>query len=111
MGRTSTGLRPSSESTRRPRDTGTRRNCSRGVALAEFSGEFKPYADPILMAMSELCYLSSFAKTLPEDMYSIQASVPQEHSSDWIEFMGALKQRGVFSSIQAFTFEWVRVVA
>ena len=82
----------------------------RVVALAEFSDEFRPYADPILMAMSELCYLSSFMKSLPEDLYSIQASVPQEHSSDWIEFMYALKQRGVFSSIQAFPFEWVRVV-
>jgi hypothetical protein len=82
----------------------------RMVALAEFSERFRPYADSILTAMSELCYLSSFAKTITEDLYSIQANVPQEYSNDWIEFVYALKQRGLFSSIQAAPFEWVRVV-
>ena len=82
----------------------------RVVVLAEFSELFKPYADAILMAMSELSYLTSFMKTLPEDLYSIQASVPQECVADWIEFMYELKQRGLFSMIQAFPFEWVRVV-
>ena len=82
----------------------------RVVAFAEFSEEFRPYADAILMAMSELCYLTSFAKTLPEDLYSIQASVPQEYCADWIQFVYVLRQRGLFSSIQAFPFEWVRVV-
>jgi len=80
------------------------------VALAEFSNLFAPYADAILMAMSELCYLSSFAKTLTEDMYSIQANVPLEHTDSWIRFMQALKQRGVFESIQVVPFEWVWVV-
>jgi hypothetical protein len=83
---------------------------TRVVALVEFSETFRPYADAILMAMSELCYLNSFARTLPEDMYSIQASVPKEHSIEWIEFMRALKKRGIFSSIHAVPFEWVRVV-
>jgi len=82
----------------------------RVVALAEFSGKFIPYADAILMAMSELSYLSSFAKTLTEDSYSIQANVPREFINDWIHFMQALKQRGVFDSIQVAPFEWVRVV-
>ena len=82
----------------------------RVVALAEFSGKFIPYADAILMAMSELSYLSSFAKTLTEDSYSIQANVPREFINDWIRFMQALKQRGVFDSIQVAPFEWVRVV-
>jgi len=82
----------------------------RVVAMAEFSDEFKPYADPILMAMSELCYLSSFAKALPEDLYSVQASVPLEYSDTWIQFVKGLKQRGLFSSIKVAPFEWVRVV-
>jgi len=82
----------------------------RVVAVAEFSELFRPYADAILMAMSELSYLGSFMKTLPDDLYSIQASVPSEYSNDWIKFMYALKQRGLFSSIQAVPFEWVRVV-
>jgi DNA-binding Lrp family transcriptional regulator len=82
----------------------------RVVALAEFTDEFRAYADAILMAMSELCYLTSFAKTLPDDMYSIHANVPQECTGDWIRFMYALRERGLFSSIQAVPFEWGRVV-
>ena len=82
----------------------------RVVVLAEFSEQFKPYADAILMAMSELCYLSSFAKTIVEDFYSIQANVPYEYLGDWIRFVNALKQKGLFSSIQSVPFEWVRVV-
>jgi hypothetical protein len=82
----------------------------RVVALAEFSEKFAPYADAILMAMSELCYLSSFAKTLTEDSYSIQANVPREHIVTWMQFMRALKQRGLFDSIQMASFDWVWVV-
>lgn len=82
----------------------------RVIAFAEFSESFRPYADAVLMAMSELCYLTSFMKALPEDLYSIHANVPQEFTNDWIRFMYALKQRGVFSSIQAFPFEWARVI-
>jgi len=82
----------------------------RVVAFAEFSGKFAPYADAILMAMSELCYLSSFAKALTEDSYSIQANVPREFTGDWIRFMQALKQRGVFDSIQSVPFDYVRLV-
>ena len=82
----------------------------RVVVLAEFSEQFKPYADAILMAMSELCYLSSFAKTMVEDSVSIQANVPYEYLGDWIRFIQALKQKGLFSSAQVVPFEWVRVV-
>ena len=82
----------------------------RMVALARFSKEFRPYADAILMAMSELSYLGSFMKTLPEDLYSIQASVPKEQSENWTRFMFALKQRGLFDSIRVFPFDWVRVI-
>jgi len=82
----------------------------RVVVLAEFSEQFKPYGDAILMAMSELCYLSSFAKTIVEDLVSIQANVPYEYLGDWIKFVQALKQKGLFSSVQVVPFEWVRVV-
>ena len=82
----------------------------RVIAIGEFSQAFRPYADAILMAMSELCYLTSFAKTLPEDLYSIHANVPEESVGDWIRFVYALKQRGLFSSIRATPFEWGRVI-
>jgi len=82
----------------------------RVIAVAEFSDGFKSYADAILMAMSELCYLTSFAKTLPDDLYSIHANVPQEHVGDWIRLMQELGRRGLFNSIKVVPFEWARVV-
>lgn len=82
----------------------------RVTALAEFSDEFVPFADAILMAMSELCYLTSFAKTLPEDLYSIHASVPREYSENWIRFMYALRGKGLFKSIRIYPFDWAGVV-
>jgi hypothetical protein len=82
----------------------------RVVVLVEFSEQFKPYADAILMAMSELCYLTSFMKALPDDLYSIHANVPQERTSEWIGFINALGQRGLFDSVRAIPFEWTRVV-
>ena len=82
----------------------------RVVAIVEFSDEFRPYADAILMAMSELCYLTSFMKALPEDLYSIHANVPQEYANDWVRFIQALKQRGLFSSVLTASFEWTRVI-
>jgi DNA-binding Lrp family transcriptional regulator len=82
----------------------------RVVVLAEFSEKFAPYADAILMAMSELCYLSSFAKTLTEDVYSIQANVPEAHMNEWIRFIQALKRRGLFEMVQVAPFDWVWVV-
>ncbi len=82
----------------------------RVIVLAEFSEVFRPYADAILTAMSELCYLTSFSKTLPDDLYSIHANVPQERASEWIRFMHTLEGRGLFSKINAFPFEWGGVV-
>src|SRR5271157_3028183 len=37
----------------------------RVIAVVEFSSEFNTYAPTILAAMSDLCYVTSFAKTLP----------------------------------------------
>jgi DNA-binding Lrp family transcriptional regulator len=87
-----------------------RLDLGRIVVLAEFSEKFTPYADAILMAMSELCYLSSFAKTLTEDTYSIQANVPHPYTNEWIRFIHALKRRGLFTTVQVAPFDWVWVV-
>ena len=35
------------------------------VMVADFADEYKEYAQPILWAMSELCYVNYFNKTLP----------------------------------------------
>ncbi len=46
---------------------------ARVVVVADFAKEFESQAEPILIAMSQLCYVQSFVRTLPEGHYIIKA--------------------------------------
>jgi DNA-binding Lrp family transcriptional regulator len=78
------------------------------VVVADFATEFESQAEPILVAMSQLCYVQSFVKTLPEGHYIIKANVPVESSGPWIEMMRLLGQKGLFTSLEFSTYEWSR---
>ncbi len=80
----------------------------RMVVLADFTDEFRPYAATILTAMSKLCYIVSFEKTLPHGEYVVHASVAREHAAAFAEFMGTLRSIGLLSSVEVFDFEWFR---
>src|SRR5713101_5634475 len=80
----------------------------RVIFVADFHKDFKPYANTIFSAMSELCYVVYFAKTLPKGVYAVHAAVPAEFVESYTEFILALKQRGLFSSVEVFAFEWAR---
>ena len=80
----------------------------RVVVVAKFSDLYAEYAETILTAMNEVCYVVSFERTLPEGAYVINASVPLEFVDDFNTFMSALRQRGLFSSVDTYTFESIR---
>lgn len=82
----------------------------RVLATVEFAEEFRSYAEPILASMNELCYVHSYAKTLPDSLYMIQASVPEQLLDSWVEFMNALQAQGLFKSLDFAHFGWVRNV-
>lgn len=82
----------------------------RVVAVADFSQEYKRYADIILTTMGELCYVQSFVKTLPDQYYIINGTVPLEHVNSWIDFMTELKKANLFSSIDFTRYEQARNV-
>ncbi len=79
------------------------------VFVADFSKEYRQYAAAILSAMNELCYVMHFSKTLPEGLFVVNASVPNEHVQSFIQFINSLKEKGLFSSVKVFPFEWVRL--
>ena len=81
---------------------------ARVVVVADFGKEYEDHAEPILIAMSQLCYVSSFIKTLPEGHYVIHATVPFEHVSSWVEMMLRLKETGLFSVLEFSTYDWAR---
>ncbi len=75
----------------------------------EFEEKFEPYANTILTSMNDLCYLVSFAKTLPESKYMVHASVPFEHVKSFVDFFGALKEKGLLKSMEIGLYDWIRV--
>jgi hypothetical protein len=58
--------------------------------------------------MSQLCYVSSFVKTLPEEHYIIKATVPVEALSPWMEMMRGLGAQGLFTSLEFSTYDSAR---
>src|SRR5208282_5219055 len=82
----------------------------RVIVVAELSEVFREHADAIFYALGELAYVVSFAKTLPDGYYILNASIPIECLNPWSEFMGKLKTMGIFSSIDSMTMDWARNV-
>lgn len=80
----------------------------RVVAILDFAGEYKRYAESMLTALNELGYLVFFAQTLPEGEFLIQASVPTEHLSEFEAFLQGLSLKGVFKVTQFTAFDWYR---
>ena len=64
---------------------------ARVVAVVDFAKEFESQAEPILIAMSQLCYVQSFIKTLPDGHYIVHGAVPVESVGIWMEMMRSLK--------------------
>ena len=83
---------------------------ARVVAVVDFAKDFESQAEPILAAMSQLCYVQSFVKTLPEGHYIIKATVPAESVNAWIEMMRRLGDQGLFTSLEFSTYDWARNV-
>jgi hypothetical protein len=79
---------------------------TRVVAIVDFDTQYRTYAQAILSAMGYLTYLSSFAKSLPNGSYIINASVPAEHVQAYLDFMTSLRSRGLFRTIELYQFEW-----
>lgn len=80
----------------------------RVVMIVELGDLFESYADALMCALGDLCYVVSFAKTLPDGFYTVNASVPVECLNSWTDFMISLKETGVFKSMTSIVLDWVR---
>jgi len=81
----------------------------RVIFVVDFAPQYKQYAAAILTAMHELAYISSFAKTLPDGLFVVNASVPVEHAESFSQFINLLSQKGLFSIQRMLPFDWFRV--
>lgn len=82
----------------------------RVLIVVSFAGGFQSYAQTILTAMSELCYVTSFSGTFPEGKYVVNASVPGEFLGQFVDFIGSLRKKGLFSEAETFIFDLFRNV-
>lgn len=78
----------------------------RMILVADFASEYRQYAQAILAAMNELCYLVSFARTLPEGEYVANLSIPSDMAEVVKNFFGSLKDKGMFTKLEMLEFDW-----
>jgi hypothetical protein len=79
------------------------------ILLADFAPDYRNYAQAILTSMNGLCYLTSFAKTLPKGEYVVNFTVPLDFVEDVKRFFAALEEKGMFTRLQIMDFDWIRV--
>lgn len=78
------------------------------IMIVEFGEPYASYAQTLLVAMNEICYIAGFAKTLPDMYYIVDASVPKELVDRFVGFMGKLKEKGLFTHLEILLFDWCR---
>ena len=82
----------------------------RVVFIVDFTEEFEKYAQAILIAMSDLCYIAGFERIMPEGSYMVNASVPEEFVGQFFDFINALEAKSLFRCSKILAFDWYRQV-
>ncbi|MGD0476861.1 MAG: hypothetical protein ABSB29_01695 [Nitrososphaerales archaeon] len=81
----------------------------RVIAVLDFAEDYRKFSESILASMNELCFLVSFAKTMPGGYYIASFSAPREFIDQLRFFLGAMKEKGMFSRLETVDFDWMRV--
>jgi hypothetical protein len=81
----------------------------RMLLLLDFAPPYKNYAQAILTAMSEVCYVVGFTRTLMGGEYLVNLSVPTELTQDVRDFLSVLKEKEMFSKLEILEFGMSRV--
>jgi hypothetical protein len=82
----------------------------RVVVVIDFAEEYTKYGEAILASMNEQCFLVSFARVMPSSNYIASFSVPRGFVEDLKAFFETIKEKGVFTKLEIFDFDWVRIV-
>ncbi len=80
------------------------------VMLVQLEDAFKEHARDLFMAMNNLCYVVSYERTIPEGIYELAVSVPEEFVDDYITFAHSLQEKGLFKSLEIFACESFRII-
>ncbi len=80
------------------------------VVILDFTAQYSKYAQSILAAMNELCFLVSFAKTMPQGFYVADFSVPTGFVDDVKRFFETMRGKGMFSKLEMLDLDYYRLV-
>lgn len=78
------------------------------VFKVQFEELYADFARPLMFALNELAYVVGCAKTIADDTYVVNASVPSALVPEYLSFMDSLKEQGVFRSVESYRFDWIR---
>lgn len=81
----------------------------RVIVVLDFAEAYRRFSQSILASMNELCYLVSFASTMPGGYYIASFSAPSEFVNDVKFFLGVMKEKGMFSLLEIIDFDWMRI--
>jgi len=80
------------------------------ILITEVADPYGKYAQAILTAMNELCYVIGFSRTLLGGEQIISVSAPIERIPEVRAFFQSLKDQGLFSKLEILEFDWHRNV-
>ncbi len=80
----------------------------RVVMKVRVNSTYASYVREMFIAMNKLCYVTSFTFLLPEGLYMVHANVPKAFKASFVDFMGKLKEMGIFDTLEIFTFDSFR---
>ena len=78
------------------------------ISIAEVPEPYIKYAQSILVAMHELCYVVSFEKALVGGEHIIHITAPTEKADEIKRFLRTLGERGLFSRLEVIDYDWFR---
>jgi DNA-binding Lrp family transcriptional regulator len=78
------------------------------LLIVEVPEPYKSYAQAIFTAMNELCYVVGFSRTLVGGEQIIHVSAPVQKIPEVCAFFMSLKEKGLFSRLEIFEFDWHR---
>ncbi|HVC26844.1 MAG TPA: hypothetical protein VND40_01660 [Nitrososphaerales archaeon] len=79
------------------------------VMKLSVSDEYATRASKVFEAMGDLSFLVAYAGTMPNGIFLAQAAVPVEFTAKFHYFMGSLRDKGVFASVELFDCDVHRV--
>ena len=83
----------------------------RSWAFLEFTDEYSGREEKVARALSEVGYLTYFARTSPEERFLAQFAVPRSKLQEHERFLSGLVRNGMLRSYVAHNLAWTRYLS